>query len=74
MIQQVYTHEEELIHVVDAISHMEGFTNSVGLFFTAVAVNDMSGEISVQTKQRVGSVFRIVLPIKVEALNRLLRF
>jgi signal transduction histidine kinase len=74
LIKQIYTHEEEVINVVEVISRMEGFTNSVGLFFTAVAVNDMDGDISVTSVRRKGSVFRIRLPKHITELKRLLRF
>lgn len=74
LVKQVYNREEELINVVDAISHMEGFTNSVGLFFTAIAVNDMRGQIDVETTSKKGSVFRIRLPRYIDELKRLLRF
>lgn len=73
LISKVYTREEELMNVVDAISRMEGFTNSVGLFFIAVAVNDMSGTISVTTVPQTSSTFRIELPTRIAALRRLLR-
>lgn len=74
LIRQVYTRQEDLTDVVNAISHMDGFTNSVGLFFMAIAVNDMSGEVSVSTTPNKGSNFRILLPKEIEKLNRLLRF
>lgn len=62
----------DLIAVVNEISAMDGFTNSVGLFFTAVAVNDMSGEITVETQQGEGTTFRVTLPKRIEALRNLL--
>ena len=74
LIKQVYTQEKELLNVVDTISRMEGFTNSVGLFFIAVAVKDMRGDITVTTTQRKGSVFRIELPEQIAELKRLVRF
>ena len=63
-----------MIEVVNTINRMEGFTNSVGLFFTGVAVNDMNGEITVSTERGAGSTFRIVLPREIQGLKRLLRF
>jgi signal transduction histidine kinase len=74
LIRQVHSHEEDLIDVVNTINRMEGFTNSVGLFFTGVAVNDMDGEITVSTERGSGSTFRIVLPREIKGLKRLLRF
>ena len=74
LIQRVHRQEENLIEVVNTINRMEGFTNSVGLFFTGVAVSDMDGEITVSTERGIGSTFRIVLPREIQGLKRLLRF
>jgi signal transduction histidine kinase len=74
LIARVYTRQEDLVDVVNEISKMEGFTNSVGLFFTAVAVNDMSGSISVATEPGKGSIFTVQLPREIKTLRNLLRF
>ena len=70
LIERVYSHEEDLIDVVNAINGMEGFTNSVGLFFVAVAVNDMDGKVTASTTPKVGSTFRITLPRSIDCLKR----
>jgi len=74
MIRNVYREQEDLIRVVDTMSRMEGFTNSVGFFFTAVAVNDMSGELIVDTEPGFGTTFQIQLPERITELKKLLRF
>ncbi|RJP19938.1 MAG: FHA domain-containing protein [Candidatus Abyssobacteria bacterium SURF_5] len=74
LVRDVYEREEDLIHVVETIYNMEGFTNRVGLFFTAVAVNDMWGTIAVTTEKGKGSVFTVQLPRKIDKLRDLLRF
>lgn len=72
MVGRVYNERANLINVVNQISNMRGFTNSVGMFFTAVAVQDMGGTIQVETVEGEGSAFVICLPRAVESLRNLL--
>ena len=48
--------------------------NRVGLFFAAVAVNDMVGSIAVEPNGKDGTTFTIQLPKKIKELKGLLRF
>ena len=74
LIADVYEEREDLIEVVNEINTMSGFTNSVGLFFTATAVNDMHGTIKVDTKPTEGSVFIIKIPVRIDGLKNLLLY
>lgn len=74
MVHDAYHDQGNLFDVVSAISSMEGFAGGVGLFFTAVAVQDMSGTISVKCVPGHGSTFIIWLPERIAALRKLLRF
>ena len=74
LIGRVYLQQEDLIDVVNEIGYMDGFTNSIGLFFTAVAINDLKGTIDAETKTGEGSVFTLRIPVKIDGLKSLLRF
>lgn len=74
MIRRAYQRQEDLLDVVNEMSFMGGFTNSIGLFFTAVATNDLNGTIAVKTRERQGSVFTVQIPITIDQLKNLLRF
>ena len=74
LIRRVYREQEDLMTVVNTISDMRGYTNSIGMFFTAVAVNDLQGELSVSTEPGEGSRFTVHIPQRIEALRNLLRF
>ena len=73
-VRNLYEKDEDLIRVVGAIHTMQGFTNRVGLFFTAVAVNDMHGTISAKTNEGKGTTFTLQLPKSIDTLRGLLKF
>ncbi len=74
MVERMYKENDDLLDVVDAISRMSGFTNSIGLFFTATAVHDMHGSIRVETKRGEGSVVVVKIPKRIDALQNLLTY
>lgn len=74
LIADTYLKREDLIGVVNEIGNMAGFTNSIGLFFTAVAVNDLHGKIRVESKQDKGSRFIIELPVVIDSTRNLLLY
>lgn len=73
-IAKAYKMEEALIQVVKTMADECDARNRVGLFFTAVAVNDMDGSITVERHRDDGTVFRIQLPNKIERLRGYLEF
>ena len=54
------------------IGEMDGFTNSIGLFFTAAALNDLNGTLEVESKPGSGSTFTIRVPETISATKNLL--
>jgi pSer/pThr/pTyr-binding forkhead associated (FHA) protein len=74
LIHQAYQNKEQLMAVVQKIRSMSGFTNSIGLFFTGVAINDMSGDVSVEVREGLGSIFTLQIPTQITTLKNLLHF
>lgn len=74
MIRDACDTEIDILNVVEMMKTQEGAVNRVGLFFTAIAVNDMHGKLSVDSKAGVGTTFQIALPRKIERLRGLLQF
>ena len=73
-ITKAFKMEADLIHVVETMEKEENAINRVGLFFAAVAVNDMGGCISVASKGDDGTAITIQLPREIERLKGLLEF
>jgi len=74
MIKDACNREADILRVVEMIRGQEGAVNRVGLFFTAIAVNDMHGKLEVESTVRAGTSFRIELPASIERLKGLLQF
>lgn len=74
MIKDACAQDTDILRVVEMIRGQEGAVNRVGLFFSAIAVNDMHGELEVQSLEGEGTTFRIRLPERIEKLKGLLQF
>jgi signal transduction histidine kinase len=74
---------EGAIDMMTVVEHMQpvrngqarpGVVSSTGLFFCAVAVNEMGGTIDVKTTPGKGNYYEIKLPKRIQELKRLLSF
>lgn len=74
VIADAYDDKKDLIDVVNEIGNMRGFTNSIGLFFTATAVNDLNGTLEVESVPGNGSTFTIRIPEAISATKNLLDY
>ncbi len=72
LIADAYNDKEDLIDVVNEIGEMRGFTNSIGLFFTASAVNDLNGTVELESIPGSGSTFTIRIPEAISETKNLL--
>ena len=74
VIADAYDDKKDLIDVVNEIGDMRGFTNSIGLFFTATAVNDLNGTLEVESIPGNGSTFTVRIPEEITATKNLLDY
>lgn len=72
VIADAYNDKADLVDVVNEIGEMRGFTNSIGLFFTTAAVNDLGGTLQVESTPAQGSIFTIRIPETISATKNLL--
>lgn len=74
LIAEAYQRKQDLLGVVEMMTAQRNGTNRVGLFFTAVAVDDMHGAITVMPNGKDGTCFTIEIPRKIKELKGHLQF
>ncbi|MBI2425262.1 MAG: FHA domain-containing protein [Candidatus Hydrogenedentes bacterium] len=72
LIRSAFEVERDIIDLVTEFNAMRGYTNSIGLFFTGMAVNSLRGRVDVETGAQ-GTAFTVALPARIDSLWRLMR-